>query len=803
MRQWNLVPDSNLSLILAADARCGPVSYPDDQIWELNFGGAEPPAISLRTTYGLRARAQRIFPRFIEGDRLVSDPAEFARPPVLRSFHPSFVRLEMAPLPDIDVTTEIWVPSSQAIAGRVQFTNQSDQARTIRVEWVATLTPNEGQRMAAEQIQATNVLCGQTENLFPVLFLTGGAQPGKGPYTSLTLDIALEPGSIQTMTWCHAALDSNRASFDLARNISALPWEAHIARIELLDAGQVEIYTGNPDWDLTFALSQSIAHSLFSGPTPFLPYHSFVLTRQPDQGYSPRGDGSDYSHLWSGQSPLDAWYLANLLLPGSANLLVDVLRNYLSIQAEDGSIDWKPGLGGQRSRLLATPLLADLAWQVYEVTQDRTFLEDIFTPLMRFVHTWLSDAHDRDQDDLPEWDHTVQTGFEEHPLFSTWLGGSLGVDIRTAESPALGSMLYRECKALLNIARLLGKEEHQSELQGLLIGLHIQVEASWDEQTSVYMYRDRDSHTSPVSEVLGVIRGAGELLVQRRFEHQARLLVRIQSNSETRPRPRLYVHGTSTSGQHRVERIDEDQVRWSINQGILTGDRPYTEIERVEIQNLLPNDEVTISTAGYYCLDQTQLLPLWAGIPANKRATVLIENTITNPEKFWREFGLPAYINEYTISESSAGIADNESAQAIYQAVNLQLNTMVGEGLVAYGYRPAAAELVSRMMEGVVEGLKRNGVMRRLIDAHDGITSGEANALSGLAPVGLFLEVLGVRILSPDRVELAGFNPFQYPVTVKYRGTTVLRQREKTVIIFPGGQTVEVTDPDPQTITLA
>jgi hypothetical protein len=133
----------------------------------------------------------------------------------------------------------------------------------------------------------------------------------------------------------------------------------------------------------------------------------------------------------------------------------------------------------------------------------------------------------------------------------------------------------------------------------------------------------------------------------------------------------------------------------------------------------------------------------------------------------------------------------------------MPLNSMVGEGLVAYGYRSIAAELVSHLMNGVVDGLKRNGVMRRLIDAWIGSTSGEANTLSGLAPLGLFLDVLGVHFLSPDRIELAGFNPYPYPVTVKYRGTTVLRQSEKTVVIFPGGQTIEVTDPNPQTITLA
>jgi hypothetical protein len=52
------------------------------------------------------------------------------------------------------------------------------------------------------------------------------------------------------------------------------------------------------------------------------------------------------------------------------------VRNYLAVQAEDGSIDWKPGLGGQRSRLLAPPLLASLVWRIYQNTEDSAFLEE-------------------------------------------------------------------------------------------------------------------------------------------------------------------------------------------------------------------------------------------------------------------------------------------------------------------------------------------------------------------------------------------------------------------------------------------
>jgi hypothetical protein len=95
-------------------------------------------------------------------------------------------------------------------------------------------------------------------------------------------------------------------------------------------------------------------------------------------------------------------------------------------------------------------------------------------------------------------------------------------------------------------------------------------------------------------------------------------------------------------------------------------------------------------------------------------------------------------------------------------------------------------------MAAVVQNLKSEVAFQRYYQADTGHGVGERNALTGLAPLGLFLDTLGVRLISPSRVALTGINPFPWPVTVKYRGMTILRQREKTVVIFPDGQTVDV-----------
>ena len=70
---------------------------------------------------------------------------------------------------------------------------------------------------------------------------------------------------------------------------------------------------------------------------------------------------------------------------------------------------------------------------------------------------------------------------------------------------------------------------------------------------------------------------------------------------------------------------------------------------------------------------------------------------------------------------------------------------------------------------------------------------GEGGHVSGLFPVWLFLEVLGVRLLSPRKVRLDGANPFPWPVEVRWRGLRVRREADVTRVTFPDGQ--ELTAP--------
>jgi hypothetical protein len=794
MREWNLKAGDPLCLTLSADARLSQTDYCNDQIWELSLEGGEPIALAFQTTFGLRARSLRLFPRFGENGVHVIDPTDFSTAPVIRKFYPNFLSVSFSPFPNLEVNAEFWIPHSQATAGRLRFINHSADKRSIQMDWVSILmTAGEGERMGPIEFDNVHVLGGSTGDIAPVMFMTGGPQAGTSPYPALTQILELDPNKEYNLTWILAGMSDARASFDLARNIASRNWEAEIARIELFNSRDIEIYTGDPDWDAAFSFSQKVAFGLFMRETAHLEFPSFVLSRQPDQGFSLRGNGVDYNYTWNGQTPLDVYYMCGFLLPAAPDLAQGLLLNFTNTAAEDGFIDWKPGLGGQRSQLLATPLLASLAWRIYQSTKDLAFLKAVYTPLLEFTRLWFTEKHDRDGDGIPEWDHTMQAGFDDHPLFSPWLDWSQGAEISTAESPGLCAFLYSECQALSRIARELEMPEAIPGLEALADNLRTAVEISWDPAISNYRYWDRDSHYCTRGVTIGERLGPGEIPIDRAFDHPIRLLLRLHLTGEATRPIRVFIHGTTHTGQHVIEPIPYSSWRWHLRNGTATGERTYTHVERILVEGLEETDQVKARNVAYTGEDHSLLLPLWAGIPAKERVQDLVEKSITNPNRFWRRFGIPAS------HDIPAGLVKD----AVFSnQIHLPWNLLLGEGLLAYGFQQEATELLTGLMKAILQTLKRDRSFRKYYDPETGLGTGDPNSLDGLAPVSLFLGCLGVDLVSPKTVLLRGINPFPWPVTVKYQGLTVLRQLDKTTIIFPNGKTITVSDPSPCIISL-
>ena len=785
MRDWSLAGGDPLSLTLAADSRLSIPDYLNDHCWELLLGEGEPAALALRTTYGLRAKSMRIFPRFSENGRSVADPSVFALPPTVKRFYPNFLIVEYSPLPNIDVETEHWVPQSNAVTGRVTVANKSNATRKIRLEICAVLSPIEGLVMTATQLQLVNVLAGKTGGLVPALFLTGGPAHGSGPHPCLYIDLELGPGATRQLTWAQAALDSMQASFDLARQTAARPWEAERARLELLNASQtVEIHTGDRDWDAAFALSQTAAFRLFFPPNEHLPNPSIVAVRGPDSGYSPKGDGTDYPASWSGQTPFDAYYLASVLPVCSS--ATELFRNFLAIQDENGMIDGKPSLSGQRGRYLAAPVLASLAWKLYEISKDGTFLEKVFPQLLKFFWCWFSPDYDEDRDGLPRWKHILQTGFDDNPLFDAWHDWSLGVDITKVNSPSLEAMLYQEASTLIRMAELLERYDARTLLHKQAAVLRQSIESAWQPRTGMYHYRDCESGMSLAGKVLVRQQGAGTVATKLKFDGPIRLLVEVQSQNPLVKRPEIRIHQYSTKPADEIVSNSGYQRR---NNGLVyTTQKTYARLAKVIIKGLSEDDTVVISTLDFSTEDHTLFMPLWAGVPDDQHAQTMIGRALLDASRFHRPYGIPA---------CPASPSGQREAEAVSLAVHLPWNLFICEGLLRYGFRSDAARIVAHFMTAIVQNLKQGRAFFERYHAENGNGIGERNAMTGFAPVGLFLQVLGVQILSPTRLRLEGENPFPWEVKICYRGLKIIRGLARTVVTFPNGKSVTVTDSSP------
>jgi hypothetical protein len=223
---------------------------------------------------------------------------------------------------------------------------------------------------------------------------------------------------------------------------------------------------------------------------------------------------------------------------------------------------------------------------------------------------------------------------------------------------------------------------------------------------------------------------------------------------------------------------------------IYTTQKTYPRLAKVVVKNLGAEDTVVISTLDFTSEDHTLFMPLWAGVPDEQHAQIMIGRALLDSKRFQRPYGIPA-----------CPLLTQPEAESVSQAVHLLWNLFICEGLLKYGFRSDAARLVAHTMTAIIQNLKQNRAFYARYHAENGTGIGERNALTGLAPLGLFLRVMGVEILSPTRVWLEGENPFPWDVTICYKGLKVIRGLKETKVIFANGKTVTVTDIAPTLIT--
>lgn len=119
----------------------------------------------------------------------------------------------------------------------------------------------------------------------------------------------------------------------------------------------------------------------------------------------------------------------------------------------------------------------------------------------------------------------------------------------------------------------------------------------------------------------------------------------------------------------------------------------------------LARDSGTFTTKDGISLKRPEIiafLPLWAGIATKEQAARLVKN-LTDPNTFWRRFGVPTLSADDTFYEPNITRCCQWNG-----AVWFLWDYLVFRGLLDYGYREQAAEIAQRNMDAAIYQLKNN-----------------------------------------------------------------------------------------------
>lgn len=779
LRRWLLKPTDPFYFALAADARLRPTDYIDDQVWRLTPGTASSPALALQTQYGGRVGLASIIPIWTHDNRTIYETQAYAVQPAVTGFAPGYLRVQASLAHNLAVQAEYWAIDSHTVGGRFTIRNAHVEPVQVHLDLFGHVgAEGKEQPLSIVPVDAAHhaLHMGHLRNINPVVLLEGGkSELVDGQAVSARIGRTFEIGgrSKVSVRWVHAGLSTVRDSLAQAQHWLGEKWTPHFQKIYAAAQALPVIETGDNDLDVTIAAAGNQLVSAFLRPTGSLPHGSFVAQRDYSTGYSRARDGSDYPRSWDGQAPHMAYLAALGIAPVDAQLAQGVIRNYLAVQRDDGWIDWKPGLGGQQQGLLCMPVLARLAWGIFQYTEDDVFLREVFPPLLKFFERWLL----RDDDDVPQWQHVVQTGYVHWPTFGIGQAWADNTDISTVETPDLLAYLLSEAMSLQAIAYYLHDTANEQALAQHIERLQTALAQLWDGER--FVYRDHETHvTETRRELLKAVPGDEEHFLALPLDPPARLNIRVEGGVDHTPRLTMRLTGQDANGKPVELNASSGDFVWQRSRGVYTTQQVFSQVDLLQFDGLSRVYTVDVTTPDTARLDLNALLPLWSvGLLPEQQEKLI--HLLTDPEHFWRSSGV-------TMCSAQDEHYDPANASGSGGVWPYWL-TLIGEGLIEAGRYDLAAEMLARLLKTQVAALKQDRHFSEFYHSDEPRGLGTPAHLGGIVPLHLLLRVLGVRVISASKVWTGGPYHWPEPVTLHQYGVTVRRSSDGTLIEFPSG----------------
>jgi hypothetical protein len=726
---------THLNTLLATDALQGKVTPCNDQIWKVTTETGQPPALAISTNYGLRAYGMRVFPRFYMNSATVTDARSFDQAPSISFQAANLLEMHFRPFPSINAIYRVWVPSSQVVVGQISLETSASQTESLQVEWVVMLEPFPGGTpMAPTEHGINTILCGKTNDLEPVFLLAGQPRSGLSSYPGLGLELVLRPSAPRQLTWTLASLEHKDLSFFTARRYSASSLEAEQLKLEVSSKKEeIVIHDSSGDLDKDFRQSQVRSRQLILPPFGSFRYPSVAQARNEDHGFSHNCEGSDAGPGWGTQTAIDAFLAARVFLPAHPQLVKGILQNLIEQQANNGGFEMFSNWNNRRSGRMATPLLAGVALDVFNYTQDTEWLGRVFPQLTRGVQAWFAP-----QDGTPlQWQHPLQTGMEgtDSTLLETQ------ILLRSAESPALAALLWKECSVLIQMASLLNELDVLPWMQEKSAQLMTLVQSCWDDAHGFFHYRDAGNHChNPGSKPLSYKRN-GSFSLSNYHPSASHGVVLLQRNGNSAHPVQVTLFAGESSQQ-----LNERSFTWQGETGYALFDQTEQPVSEIRIAGLKKGEVLALTEPQLARFDATALMPLWAGAATQEQCTRFLE-------KHLAQF----------LEATKAG-----------DSLPTPFRWMLAEVLIRQQHKVEALQLLN----------PRKNFQNPLIS--------QPKALADLLPLQIFLSLYGIEKWGDQEILLENGGDSLPPITVQYGQTTIEFLQASCKVTLANGETTTI-----------
>jgi hypothetical protein len=689
---------------------------------------------------------QLLYTESLQGNSL---PGNFTSPPIIDTMAWDWIEFHYQPLENLEVECIYWAPDPRVICGihRVQLSNSRIREISLLLSCQAGKS-KQSISLAGQTYQGRKILSGSSQEHNAVLFLAGSEISPAAPSNQLRRTVVIEPGEVVEFRWVLVCCDRESNPRRIVHEVIELDWGGEIGRRKITHSGQFQIRTVSDDWDFALAFSQRQARLIFNQ------LRLLAQSKDPED---------------LDLEPLQVWQLIQALLPLDSLDLLWLLR-----------AAFRKNIGKEPS----FPIDAELSWLALQSGIEPGNLREFVSAITENLQAWFSQTNDRDGDGIPEEPREDFFLLDRHyqQEVTRWKSPPRHVDY--LETPGLAALLHHEISQLTTIAEIIPGIEIPDNLSKQLSNLEDFLINSWQEDESRFRSRDYLNHFSEGGFTLPRPLEEGWNLLRFDLPFPAQIRLRIPSNSAKNLTStiRITLLGTDFQGNHRVEELTSQDFIWNEQGGWGISQSIFQHLDHCVVTGGKEYHQIQIEVPGTDRQDISQSFSLWlTSMPADI-VEKFISKSLTDPSSFWSDFGIKSY-----------PLAGNT-------AVQLPLNILAAQGLIKSGLPGLAGKILSRLMDTSSTHISQKGNLFSTWESKTGSGLGKTGNVEGILPIGLLLDLLGIRFLVNGKLFLDERNPFIFPVQVLFRGTEITLREHETMLrkpngkkaIFPRGEMVEI-----------